>query len=279
MLSIEEIKRRKKECGFTNAQLSKLSGVPLGTVQKVLGNTTKSPGIKTMQALSEFFEKNRKTDYLLKEASGVYGYKAAIAKKDPADSYNTNSYSRQGSYTLNDYYALPDEKRVELIDGVFYDMAAPMTDHQLIAGEIYVQVRNYIRNNKGKCIPFIAPTDVQLDLDNKTMVQPDVFVVCDKEKISNGRVLGAPDFIVEVLSKSTKLKDVLIKALKYKEAGVKEYWMIDQEHKQVIVYDYREDIVVRPYTFEDKIPVLIYDGDLIIDMKELTEYLKEVAAM
>lgn len=77
---------------------------------------------------------------------------------------------KQGEYTLDDYYALPDERRVELIDGVIYDMASPSSVHQLIGSEIREQLKSYIKDKKGECIPFVAPIDVQLDCDDKTMV-------------------------------------------------------------------------------------------------------------
>ena len=90
--------------------------------------------------------------------------------------------------------ALPDEQRVELIDGYFYDMASPTFGHQSIGGEIHRQIANYIMEHGGNCRPFIAPVDVQLDCDERTMVQPDVGIVCDTSKIKRFGIYGAPDF-------------------------------------------------------------------------------------
>ena len=81
-------------------------------------------------------------------------------------------------------------------------------------------------------MPMIAPMDVQLDCDEKTMVEPDVLIVCDRDKIVNRCVYGAPDFIIEILSNSTKKKDSVIKLNKYLNAGVREYWMIDPTKKE-----------------------------------------------
>ena len=131
--------------------------------------------------------------------------------------------------TLEDYLALPAEQRVELIDGMFYDMAAPGYRHQSIAGEIYVQLKNFVRSRKGACLPFIAPADVQLDCDDKTIVQPDVFVVCDRKRLGETRLLGAPDMCIEVLSPSTRARDMRLKRDKYEAAGVREYWLVDPE--------------------------------------------------
>ena len=83
-----------------------------------------------------------------------------------------------------------------------------------------------------------APMDVQLDCDDKTMVQPDVMVVCDRDKITRKCIYGAPDLAVEILSDSTKKKDMYVKLGKYMEAGVREYWLVDPKGKKVIVYDF-----------------------------------------
>ena len=152
-------------------------------------------------------------------------------------------------------------------------MGAPTANHQLIAGVIYTEFFNYIKKNKGTCIPFIAPTDVQLDCDNRTMVQPDVFVVCDRDKLNQKRLFGAPDYVLEVLSPSTRNKDMLIKCAKYQNAGVREYWMVDPMKKRVFVYTFEDETDMTMYTFQDKIPVNIYNGDLVIDFAEVEEYI------
>lgn len=286
MMTLEEIRKKKEEYHYTNKQLSTLSGVPLGTLQKVLGNVTKSPRYETLQALSAVFEgkqKKRGISYQAmaerqqtrEEQSVVCELQMAYQVSNPILALNRNTYDRQGTYTLEDYLALPDEQRVELIDGVFYDMGAPTSPHQLIGGEVHRQVSNYIHSHKGLCISFTAPTDVQLNCDNRTIVQPDVFIVCDRSKINRARVFGAPDFVLEVLSPSTKNKDIFIKGAKYMEAGVKEYWMVDPMKKTIITYDFREpgDVQIENYTFDDKVPLLLYDGDLVIDFKEIADYI------
>lgn len=106
-------------------------------------------------------------------------------------------------------FVTPDEIRVELIDGTMYDLKTPTFEHQKIAGEIYRQIANYIIENNGKCEVGISPVDVQLNCDNKTIVQPDVFILCNNEKLLRGRVFGAPDFVLEVISSATKRKDYL----------------------------------------------------------------------
>ena len=178
---------------------------------------------------------------------------------------------KQEEYTIDDYYALPDDQRVELIDGVIYDMSAPTLFHQFIIGKIFQDLKNFIDKKGGPCIPFMAPADVQLDCDDRTMVQPDVFMICDLNKMKLEKVYGAPEFIVEVLSKSTRRKDMVLKLRKYMNAGVKEYWMVDPEKKAVLVYDFLNDDYPKIYGFDSIIPVELFDGECKIDFNEINE--------
>jgi len=191
--------------------------------------------------------------------------------REPQTAYQTK---RQGEYTLDDYYALPEERRVELIDGVIYEMTSPSVPHQLVGLEIWRQIETYVRRKKGSCIPLAAPVDVQLDCDEKTMVQPDVLIVCDRDKIIKRCIYGAPDFVVEVLSPSTKKKDMMIKLNKYMDAGVREYWMVDTDGKRVIVYDFTKENYPEIYGFDARIPLGIFDGDCEIDFTEIYDYIK-----
>ena len=115
-------------------------------------------------------------------------------------------------------------------------------------------------------MPFMAPTDVQLDGDDRTMVQPDMLVLCDPKKLTGRCVLGAPDFVAEILSPSTKRKDAFLKLVKYREAGVREYWMVDAEKERVVVYFFEMDELPVIYGSGDSIPVGIFDGKLQIPM-------------
>ena len=184
------------------------------------------------------------------------------------------AHKKQGDYTIEDYYNLPNEHRVELIDGVIYDMTAPTYVHQGFGGEIYAVFRDYIRKNKGKCMAFISPADIQLDRDNKTMVQPDVFVICDRDKLKKRVLFGAPDLVVEILSPSTRKKDIVIKTRKYRLAGVREYWIVDPMHKQICVHEFAKNDITALYSFDDCVPVGIWDGKCVVDFKEIYEYLR-----
>ena len=251
-MTIQQMLEKKKEKGYTYAQIADLSGVPLGTVQKIFSGETKKPRYDTLLALERLFTE---PDVVRETAS-----------------YKTD---RNGNYTLDDYYALPDDQRVELIDGYFYEMSSPTFGHQSIGGEIYRQIANYIMEHGGSCRPFIAPVDVQLDCDNKTMVQPDVGIVCDTSKIKKFGIYGAPDFVVEVISPSTKKKDYALKLSKYMEAGVREYWILDFALEKILVYFFESDVYPVIYGFDQFVPVNIYDGNLKIDFSNIAKWLRE----
>ena len=119
-------------------------------------------------------------------------------------------------------------------------------------------------------MPGIAPIDVQLDCDDRTMVQPDVFIICDKSKVTRRWVNGSPDFVAEVLSPSTKNKDIFIKTLKYREAGTKELWLIDPIEKSILTYVFVPETKVKMYSFADKVPVMIYNGECQVDFAEIS---------
>ena len=140
-------------------------------------------------------------------------------------------------YTYQDYLTWDDNERWELIDGVAYNMTpAPAFRHQRVAGNFYYILKNRLSGKP--CIPGIAPTDIVLSEYN--VVQPDVFVVCDKSKITDTIIKGAPDLVMEVLSPSTSLKDKREKRFLYERYGVKEYIIIDATEQYVERYILKE---------------------------------------
>ena len=271
-MTIEEMKAKKKEYGLSCEYIAVKSGVPVSTLRKIFSGVTPTPRRGTLEALCIFFksfevpniedtniEDNPEHNFVYED----YGeYEAA----DGTAALKIEDYSNK---TLDDYLALPEGIRVELIDGVFYDMAAPTTIHQRIGGEIYNQISSFIDANNGSCVPFIAPTDVQLDCDDKTIVEPDVLVVCDRNKITKPRIVGAPDFIVEVLSPSNWYHDTQRKLWKYKQAGVREYWIVMPEQMKIHVYEFEKSDKPMIYSFEDEIPVGIWNGKCKVDFKKV----------
>lgn len=169
--------------------------------------------------------------------------------------------SQEKVHTIEDIYALPDGQRAELIDGEMYMLAPPSSRHQEILMNLSSSIHQYIKYGQGDCKVFPAPFAVFLNEDDRTYVEPDISVICDKSKMDDRGCNGAPDWVIEIVSSSSKRMDYLIKLLKYQKAGVKEYWVVDPERKSVMVYDFAGGDA-DTYSFKDEIPVGIYDGDL-----------------
>lgn len=168
---------------------------------------------------------------------------------------------KDNTYTIDDIYSLPDNERAELIDGQLYAMTPPGRIHQKLIMQISATVHNYIQSNNGSCEVYPAPFAVFLNSDSKTYVEPDISVICDSNKLNDNGCNGAPDWIIEIVSPSSKRMDYFIKLFKYRTAGVKEYWIIDPEKKQVTVYDFsHNDENSDIYSFDDTIKVNLYNN-------------------
>lgn len=169
-------------------------------------------------------------------------------------------------YTIDDIYLLPDGERAELIDGRIYYMAPPNTVHQRIVMKISTVIANYINANRDSCEVFQGPFAVFLGENDKNYVEPDISVICDSDKVNEKGCLGSPDWIVEVVSPSSRKMDYNKKLFKYRTACVREYWIVDPGKQRILVYDFENDDMGE-FTFEDTIPVGIFSG-LSIDMAE-----------
>jgi len=174
---------------------------------------------------------------------------------------------KEERYTFADILAWDIDARIELIDGVPYMMAPPSTEHQRIAGELYRQIANFLVGKK--CQAFPAPFGVRLFSrkedapdDETGLLEPDITVVCDRDKLDKHGCKGAPDFIVEILSPSTQRRDRLEKYSLYQRAGVREYWIIDPDRKMVLAVVLEDGQYHSPeiYTAQDKAPVSVLDG-------------------
>lgn len=166
---------------------------------------------------------------------------------------------KEDIYTIEDIYALPDGKRAELIDGKIYYMAPPSTKHQRLLNFINTEINIFIRKNNGECEVFPAPFSVFLNENDQNYVEPDISVVCDKNKITDQGCQGAPDWIIEIVSPSSKSRDYMIKLFKYRTAGVREYWIVDPDKQMISVYAFEND-TVEQYDFGENVPVGIYEG-------------------
>ncbi len=165
---------------------------------------------------------------------------------------------KEKAYTIDDIYALPDGERAELIDGKIYYMAPPNTKHQTLVMDLSYQIKDYFKRNNGECDVFPAPFAVFLN-ENKNYLEPDISVICDKNKITDEGCNGAPDWIIEIVSPSSKSMDYFTKLFQYRTAGVREYWIVDPLRQRVTAYFFEKE-VVEEYSFGTDIPVGIYKG-------------------
>ena len=176
-------------------------------------------------------------------------------------------------YTSDEFLAMTGlPEHCELIDGYIYMSPSPSQKHQRIAKRLIGEIDRYIMAHKGNCEAFMAPSDVKLS-DHFT-VQPDVFVVCDPDKLDGHNCNGAPDWVIEILSPSNENLDMKKKMILYRNSGVREYWIVDPEEENVFVYLFGTPNITGFYTFDDDIPAGIYENSaqpLSICIKSLLE--------
>lgn len=175
-------------------------------------------------------------------------------------------------YTIADIEALPEGQRAELIDGRMYMMATPSLNHQDILVWLSVRIFNFIETHKGKCRVVPAPFGVFIKKDDRNYFEPDISVICDRDRLDQRGCHGAPDWVIEIVSPSSRRMDYRLKLPIYRETGVREYWIVDYSKRQVSVYLLQESDTPVVYSFTDTIPVAIY-GDFSIDFSQLSEYL------
>ncbi len=166
---------------------------------------------------------------------------------------------KEETYTVDDIYSLPAGERAELIDGKIYYMSPPSTRHQMLVMDLSYQIKDYIERNKGECEVFPAPFAVFLNENDRNYVEPDISVICDKKKITERGCNGSPDWIIEVVSSSSRQMDYFKKLFRYRTAGVREYWVVDPEKKIVTVYNFEKDMMDE-YCFGLEVPVGIYNA-------------------
>ncbi|MCR4712054.1 MAG: Uma2 family endonuclease [Clostridia bacterium] len=276
-MRLEEMKWLRKERGMSYEMIAQRSGVSLGTVKKIFGGYVQTPRYQTLAALEEAFKPD------------IRDYAIPAFVEETAFDY---SAKKQGEYTIEDVEKIPEEIRVELIDGKMYYLAAPTHVHQKIALKLTTALSNYIETNGGDCEAGIAPTDFKLLPDSdKTMVQPDVFVVCDTNKMGDKRMTGAPDLAIEILSPSNSVGHMELKMKKYRESGVREYWRVDYDNGNIYVYQFgqafqkqnnqgdlvKDGIFISIYDVRDRIPVGIFPG-LEIDFAEIDDDVQKYIA-
>lgn len=160
--------------------------------------------------------------------------------------------AQRKDYTTEYLEELPEDVRAELIDGQLFYFAAPKVLHQKLVLKLAAALDAYVDGKHGSCEVFAAPIAVRLNEDDKTLLEPDIVLVCDPGKVKEDAVWGAPDLIVEVVSKSTRRRDYGLKMLKYRTAGVKEYWIVDPDKETIMVYWFEDESRNDCYSFDEE---------------------------
>lgn len=172
-------------------------------------------------------------------------------------------------YTIADIEMLPEGERAELIDGALFRMEAPTRVHQKIVMKLSFEIELYIRNHKGKCEVYPAPFAVNIKKDKRNYVEPDISVICDEAKKSEKGCQGAPDWAIEIVSPSSAKMDYEQKVRLYREAGMREYWIVDAQKETVTVYDFEHDgATPTRYAFSDAIKAGIFE-ELYLKLSEM----------
>jgi Uma2 family endonuclease len=198
------------------------------------------------------------------------------AKSYSTAAENAESYAwKKEKISYEDFLKLTEasENRYEYIDGEVYLLSSPSYDHQSIIVEVLNTMYNYFKSKK--CRPLTAPFDVTLTIDENTnVVQPDIIVICDTEKINEKRrYTGIPALVMEVLSTSSQKNDMLKKLNLYLHAGIEEYWIVNPMRKEVYYYHFAEQDIkdYRVYKDNDTIQSIIFNG-LTIPLKKIFTY-------
>jgi Uma2 family endonuclease/DNA-binding XRE family transcriptional regulator len=198
------------------------------------------------------------------ELFGLYDFGDKFLIKESSLAYNAVP-----ECTWQDYYNLPDGEHAELINGKLYYLGAPNRIHQKLSGELYYCILSYIKGKRGLCEVYSAPFAVKLSEEDNTIVQPDISVICNKDKLDYRGCNGGPDFVIEILSPSNKSYDCIEKLKLYSIYDIREYWIVDPDSKKVIVYQLdKNKVMPEVFSFDDNIKVNIFE-DLYITIDNM----------
>lgn len=250
-MTINDLKTLKKQSGLTNAEIADLSGIPVSTINKIFSGATQNPRYATLLAIEEVlatkkkipftYDNQRQEPTILREASAPYRYTAR-------------------HYEENDIEQLSEYARAELIQGRLYMMSAPSRMHQFLVSKVLFEIETHIRANHGTCQAYPSPFDVRLFGDDTTIVQPDLLVICNKDILTDKGCSGAPDWVIEIASKSNSPHDYITKLMQYQKAGVREYWIIDPFEREVFVYNFEHPEKTERYPYESSVPSGVLQG-------------------
>ena len=251
LMTIEEMRAEIDRRRYSYKQLERFTAIPAATIRRLINGQTKKPRMDVMFSLSAVLRPSSRDDTI----------------------------KRQENYDLEDYLSFSEDDRMEMIDGILYELPGPDEGHQFVLGAIFHSLYGQIHDHGNVCFPFMAPLGVQLDKDDKTVVQPDIFLAGNSSFFKEGRYQGAPELVVEIISRETVQKDFQIKYMKYKLAGVKEYWIVDASRRRVITWVFKEETASGIYCYDEQVPVMAFKGAFAVDFpriwKEMDAYFKK----
>lgn len=269
-MTIEELIQRKQENGYSLKKISECSGVPVVTLQKIFAGKTEHPRRNTLNAIEKVF--------LLSDDAEKEKKKPYNRNKKNENRENTSfAYGFEGekTYSSETNPVLLTARSGEWIDGIFYEMPASDIVHQDITA--YIHMCFYLYCGEKKRYKVFGPgLRVKTDSDDCTIMIPDLCLVSDYTKLHRDGIYGAPDFILEVLSRETRKKDMSVKLQKYMNSGVREYWMIDPDQEKLVAYNFmEEDFLPYIYSLEGKVAVAMTGGELEIDLRPVKEKIQD----
>ena len=299
-MTIEQMKLKKRLLGLTAAELADGAGVPLPTLQKILSGKTTRPRAATMERLEAYLKKAMELASFgpgsgesspASESQTMYDTNArpgasSIIRENAVPYHAAPKYPNQGQYTVEDLYEIPEladeDVRIELIDGVIYDMSTPTVPHEIIASELSFLLKECINRQNQNCLVLNNAALCPLPGENTYLV-PDVMAICRKDQLTKRWAAGGPEFAAEVLSPSTRAHDMVRKRRKYHAAGVSCLWLIDPEY-QMVYADYLRNhgaekdaadeafsYETEMYTFDDIIPVRAGSHSCEIDFTKIRD--------
>ena len=294
-MTTDDLKKRKKALKLTVADLAYMADLPVSTVSKIMTGETKNPSYTTIEKLD-------RTLALEEMRVRIEAYKAALeayVAGHPDEDIDEREFQRRYKeerglsdvpipyavphitkeltdgnlasgiptrVSFDDFSNLAEDRYCELLDGCLIFNNAPNMQHQDIVQHLGRAIDTYISEHNGPCRMYNVGVNVRLGDRDDTVLIPDIAVLCDSDKTDDYGINGAPDWVIEVTSHSTRRRDYNDKMHKYMASGVREYWIVDPDKSRVTTYISGEPMMAYIYDFDDEIPVNIYDCALVIRM-------------
>lgn len=250
-MNIQDLKQLREATQMTNAEIAELSSIPIEVVDKIFSGEIEEPKYATLLAIEQvlvrkekipfYYDTFRQEPCLIRDESVAYKYNAR-------------------KYTMKDIEQLSEGMMVELINGKLHFITAPSRMHQFLVTNILVRMFNHIKEKQGNCHVYPAPLGVCLLEEDETFVLPDIVLVCKKDVLTDAGCEGAPDLLVEIVSPGNASHDYITKLAKYKQIGVREYWIVDPLQKKVSLVNYEDSEESGEYSYKDVIRSCVLEG-------------------